>query len=858
MRREGTKPQRIAQRLPARDLALILLSLLLLIGGFLYPGYRWIKTRLDFYASLTDPGRYSTTFRRPAQEALTWQQHLAQVADTTPPFLYEEEGLLQTALTCARSPYCTKALAQWAQLHPTHPWGNTYYLAVLLGAALPLAFVRGLRRPVAEVPAKGYLASFDAIKERQEDMAKGGRPILYLDSRIHKDATFVGLVGQGEPTDLIDREPVRHEYLQLPSNIRERHILVVAGTGAGKTSTYAYNQIISSARNGMGVILIDQKWGDESGLIHAIPIFSYYRRPVYVFAPFSSSTPRLPILEGLSTEDTNDAMEFAQMIVPAADDASVQHYRENDWALLAALVIAEVEHAKKEERAPDLGRVVELLSLESKDALEAYTQISPVARILAAKIFSRPAAKLDEAIPGLRNKLLPFINPVVRRATTRGPEEENLNLNRILQEPALFYVGVPQTKVKLEDGKVLLRLIKHYIDRAIFSQAQLPVPYNFILDEFANFGFLPNMDHNLALIRSKRVSMHIILQSVEQAMKVYGEEGWHAIARNNFNTEVWYVGDLSAEVQEELARKIGETTVYTESYTESRTELIELIPKRSYGIRATKRNLLGKEEMARAKPGTAVIRLPYVGWTLFRAVPLFDPRNPFHRDWQEMQHLLPAFAAAYRTRRRANRPEEVRSLTSRPLPPTPGEKFRKWVERLLELSAPIKVARGPQDRVSRVDFPGLSPALLPKEWFENKLLRLNQGNVVSASGRGLEALSSLLPKLEEAADLRRLLEAAYQRGLLVTYKGGKHPVAATLGIVDLPSQAVYVPPTLAELHERGTPLTSRPSFLPPGEWRAIRGGPMLYGLLAYTEGGDREMGLLYAESLSEKEPLMPA
>ncbi len=851
-----TSLPKIQQSLPLKDWVLIVISLSVLLGGIIYPGARWLTTTARFHQALTEPALYERTFRRPAKEAEAWSLHLGRVMGRSQPLRSRENSLLTMMIACSRSEACSKARQSWQRANPPQPWGGWYYAGILLLAAAPLPFVQGIRKPKAEAPAPGQLASRAFIKARQKELAKTGRKIVYAAPHVDKDATFLGLIGD-DAKQTISQEPETFDYLQLPSPIRERHILVVAGTGAGKTSTYAFNQIISSAKNGMGVILIDQKWGDESGLIGAIPIFSYYRRPIYVFAPFSPTTPRLPILEGISTEDTNDAMEFAQMIVPAADDASVQHYRENDWALLAALVIAEIEHAKREERPPDLGRVVELLSLESKDSLESYTQISPVARILAAKIFSRPAAKLDEAIPGLRNKLLPFINPVVRRATTRGKEEENLDLKKILQEPALFYVGVPQTKVKLEDGKVLLRLIKHYIDRAIFSQGHLPVPYNFILDEFANFGFLPNMDHNLALIRSKRVSMHIILQSVEQAVKVYTKEGWEAIARNNFNTEIWYIGDLSAEVQEELAKKLGETTIYTETYNESRSQIIEFIPRRSYGIRASRRNLITKEEMAQAKPGTTVVRLPYVGWSVFRAVPLFDPRNPFYQDWKQVESLTPHFTAAYRSRRLGVKTEDVLPLTAKTAPPTPTERLRAWTKRLLELTAPMKVQKGPQGTPSRVDFVYAPPGALPKEWFEEKLLRLGN-NAVYTTAKGLEAIASLLPQIEQVAILRRLLEAAYQRGLIVFFKEGEKPKQTHLGIIDLPSRRVYIPPALEELYAFASPIgQTRPHFLPPGEWREIQGGEMLYGLVAYAENGEREIQLLYAESLVDKQPIPP-
>lgn len=833
-----------------RNLLLASLSLAILLGGLAYPGYRYVQVRVQYLRAITDPKAYEATFHRPGAEAEAWAIHLGKGT----PLRLGEASLARLAYACYGDSLCRQSLERWAAAHPPQPWGAYYWIALLMVAALPLAFTR--HDPVRkQLPAAGYLAGYHLIQERTRELAREGRKIHYVGDEVRKDSTFVGLISKKNPEEILQREPQAYAYLQLPSGVRERHILVVAGTGAGKTSTYAYNQILSSARNGMGCIVIDQKWGDESGLAWSIPIYAYHRRPIYVFAPFSPTTMRLPLLDGISTEDTTDAMEFAQMIVPGSDDLKVQHYRENDWAILAALVMAEIDHARREGRSPDLGRIVELLSLESKAGLEAYTQINPLAKVLAAKVFNRPPQKLDETIPALRNKLLPFLQPVVRRATTRGRPEENLDLAKILQEPALLYVGLPQHKVKMEDGKVLLRILKHYIDRHIFSQGRLPVPYNFILDEFANFGHLPNMDHNLALIRSKGVSMHIILQSVEQAEKVYTKEGWRAIARNNFNTEIWYLGDLSPEVQEELAEKIGETTIYTESFSESRSSPMDFVPKTGYSLRAAKAPVISREQMYQAKPGSAVVRLPYVGWVPFRAVPPFDPRNPFHREWEESRRLARHLAAAARRRREAMGREELPRPSTRP---TALEGFSRWLETLLEERAPLKVHRGQEGRIARVDILYLPPSLVPEEWMEGKLVRMATGGVIFLPSQTLQSFPELLPSIEEAAERRRLVESAFYRGEIALEATGSLPEKKALA--DIASGKIYVPASLEELHRASTPLPSPPPFLAKagGQWGVIEGGRFLYGLLAHIPDGEKAVSLAYAETLKRREPITPA
>lgn len=848
------RAEKLPRNLTARDWLYLLLSLTTLTLGLAIPAYRWISVHVRFLHAITEPKSYTATFGRPAQEALAWQRHLGAVLHQ-PRISLDQGGILAIAYACHNSAHCSQALRAYHRAHPATPFnlGYPYYLLVLLLSALPLAFVKGFATPQTALPAKGKLLG---AKELADLARTRSRFPAYLSSPKDEeasDATFLGLLPEEDPRQVLRGEPTRYRYLQLPGEVRERHILVVAGTGAGKTTTYAYNQIASSAEKGLGVIIIDQKWGDETGLIGAIPIFLYHRRPVYVFTPFSPDSLRLPLLEGIPTDTPTGAMELAQMVIPAADDASIQHYRENDWALLAALVIAEIEHAKGEGRPPDLGHIVELLSLESKENLQTYTEISPIASLLARKIFARPSFKLDEAIPGLRNKLLPFLNPHVRRATTRGEPEENLDLNRILQEPALFYVGIPQTQVKMEDGKVLLRILKHYIDRAIFRQSRLPVPYNFILDEFANFGYLPNMAENLALIRSKRVAMHIILQSVEQAENVYGKEGWKAIATNNVNTEIWYVADLSPEVQLELEEHLGYTVAYHETYAERRQSPLDIIPTRTYGIRAAKEALISKEEMSKAPPGTVVARLPNVGWTLYRAIPLFDPRNPYHRTWKEALSLLPHFVAASRVRRQSIRQKEPPK--PKPIPAGPQTRVQAWLRELLRMGAPFRTRRDPQGRINRIDILELYPHSVPPEWISEKLLKPTREGHMTLDAKALEAAKPLLPEILKAEALATAVRTAWHRAQILPLREdtvGSRRVA----YLDLPSRTLYVPPNLKELYEKATPVEHQPRLLPEGEWRSLPLGDLMQGLLVYQPDGERTMALLYAQSFTLREPIV--
>jgi len=801
---------------------LIFLSLGLLFGITGWNVYLIYRDYANFPRILTDPVLYERYYKRPGWEAQTWREHLKKVSGIDPKgadiitFYYQ---------ICNKSPYCQKTYQAYADQHPPFPMERWWWIIL---SVVPVFFINAGRTPPVGSKASAEWARPEEIKRRERE------PGSILGEKIHPDSTFLGLVDVEDPGRVLKEEPKKYQYLQLPTSVRSRHILVVAGTGAGKTTTYAMNQIISSAKNGFGTIVFDQKWGARSGLIEAVNIYLHYGLPVYVFTPFSPSKPRLrlPVLQAVDEDDPNSAMVFAEMVVPSSEREDLAHYRENDQALLAGLIMAHITHAKKEGRPPNLGEVVDILSLFSVESIRTYVEINDKAKTLALKVLERPPAKLQEAIPGLRNKLLPFsANAYLREATTEGPPEENLDLEEVFRQPALLYVGIPEKEVRTKSGAVLLRILKHLIDLAIEKVGPLKYPYNFILDEFANFGYLPNVDKNLAMIRDQNVSLHIIVQSMAQGIGVYGEEGWNKTIENNVNTQVWYVADLSPNVQKELSTYLGETTILTESKSIRKDSLIEIVPTITYGLRVDKKPLLTPDEMARSPQGTALVRLPNMGWTVFRAVILSDPRNPFHEDYKRMRPAHPGVIEALKVRRLLTSvAEEKETKTLRP-PPSKGDRFRTWVSLLVRASAPMKVSFDPRGKPNKISLLKAPPEAVPPQWLQADFVRLKEGEEAAITAKGIKELEPLMGEIVRVHTIRGVLQEVKGLGKVASTERPQSP--GYLVLADPPSGRIYVH---VSLRERLAQYLEKPEEVPrvianqKEDWYVLRAGPMFYGL----------------------------
>lgn len=94
----------------------------------------------------------------------------------------------------------------------------------------------------------------------------------------------------------------------------------------------------------------------------------------------------------------------------------------------------------------------------------------------------------------------------------------------------------------------------------------LPVPVHFLMDEFANIALPDDFDKILSVMRSRGVSVSIILQNLAQ-LKALFEKQWESIIGNC--DEFVYLGGNEASTHKYVSELIGKETIDTNSYGRS-------------------------------------------------------------------------------------------------------------------------------------------------------------------------------------------------------------------------------------------------------------------------------------------------
>ena len=94
----------------------------------------------------------------------------------------------------------------------------------------------------------------------------------------------------------------------------------------------------------------------------------------------------------------------------------------------------------------------------------------------------------------------------------------------------------------------------------------LPVPVHFLMDEFANVSLPDDFDKILSVMRSRGVSVSIILQNLAQ-LKTLFEKQWESIVGNC--DEFLYLGGNEQSTHKYVSELLGKETIDTNSYGKS-------------------------------------------------------------------------------------------------------------------------------------------------------------------------------------------------------------------------------------------------------------------------------------------------
>ena len=416
-----------------------------------------------------------------------------------------------------------------------------------------------------------------------------------------------------------------------PKYARNKNILVIGGSGSGKTRFFVKPSIMQMHSS---YVITDPKGQllTETGkmLLHGAPkldengkpvrdgrgkvIYEPYRIKVLNTINFSKSMKYNPLAYVRSEKDI---LKLVNVII-ANTKGDGEKSAEDFWVKAERLLYCALIGYIWYEAEPEEKNFIMLLDLlnacEAREDDETYK--SPV-DILFDKLaeeqpdhfavkqyvkFKMAAGKtLKSILVSCGARLSPFDIKELRDIMT----EDELELDTLGDRKTALFLIMSDTDTTFNFVIAMLQsqLFNLLCDKADdLYGGRLPVHVRCLLDEFANIGQIPNFDKLIATIRSREISASIILQSQSQLKTIY-KDAADTIVGNCDST--LFLGGKEKSTLKEISELLGKETIDSLSQSENRGA------QTSHGLNYQKmgKELMTQDEIAVMDGGKCILQL---------------------------------------------------------------------------------------------------------------------------------------------------------------------------------------------------------------------------------------------------------
>jgi type IV secretion system protein VirD4 len=342
------------------------------------------------------------------------------------------------------------------------------------------------------------------------------------------------------------------------------HILVVGGAGSGKSAGIAKNALETWQDP---IVAIDIK-GELSAYVEKLKSKGIKRRYV-VFDPTNKNSLRYDpyyLLHHGGEEDLmQNAREIALAIIPLPINAREPFWVEAAQNILAAAILYYFDLG--------LSFTETMITVQTTPPEKILDDIAE-SQNMNAKMCVNTLHGLDlKTLAGIAtemsNKIMVFAaDPRIRAAMCDSRTEKHCFNWDCLDDTSVF-LNFPQDKLKQWASVTRLMInqsfktLERRADKGITAE-KIP-PVLIMIDEMPRLDKIETIEGALASLRSKNVTICLILQSLAQLDKIYGRDERKAIIDN-----CWYKAILSAtdaDSQKYLSELVGTCEVEKESHS---------------------------------------------------------------------------------------------------------------------------------------------------------------------------------------------------------------------------------------------------------------------------------------------------
>ena len=358
--------------------------------------------------------------------------------------------------------------------------------------------------------------------------------------------------------------------LNAKKHRRNLNVLVVGGSGAGKTRFYAKPNLMQCNTS---FIVADPK-GEMLRSIAPLLIENGYDIKVFNLIEPENSDGYNPFVYIRKDEDVIKLISnLIQNTTPKNAQQNDPFWEKSEIALDSALMLYLLHEAPPEEQTFEMLMFLIENAATVEDEDESGYQ-SPVDILFQGledekpehiavrqyKIFKQASGKTAKSI---------LISAAVRLAAFNLPEiakmtsYDNLDISTLGERKRAIFCVIPDND---NSFNYLVGMLYTQAFQALYFNAdnnhggELPIPVHIVMDEFANVALPDNFERILATMRSRRISVSIIIQNMAQ-LKALFKDSWENIT-GNCDT-LLYLGGNEQSTHEYISKMLGKETIDT-------------------------------------------------------------------------------------------------------------------------------------------------------------------------------------------------------------------------------------------------------------------------------------------------------
>lgn len=368
----------------------------------------------------------------------------------------------------------------------------------------------------------------------------------------------------------------QHVRICYDSRRHRRNLLtlVIGGSGSGKTRFYAKPNLLQANTS---FVVLDPKGENLRDTGHLLEAKGYEVRVLdlinmeksHCYNPF------------VYLKDDNDVQRLVTNLFKATTPKGSQS---NDpfWdtaasmLLLALIFYLKYEAPKEEQNFP---MVMELLRAgEVREDNDEYQ--SPLDELferlemrepehIAVKYYKDYHSGSAKTLKSIQITLAARLEKFNLRSLAALTATDDLDLPALGEKKVALFALIPDNDTSYN---FLVSVLYTQLFQQLFYLAdhkyggRLPVHVHFLMDEFANVSLPDDFDKILSVMRSREVSVSIILQNLAQ-LKALFEKQWESICGNC--DEFLYLGGNEQGTHKYVSELLGKSTIDTNTYGKS-------------------------------------------------------------------------------------------------------------------------------------------------------------------------------------------------------------------------------------------------------------------------------------------------